>query len=302
MIELTTHTITGRRDGPHLLILGGVHGDEYEPILIARELAKTITPDQLAGRLTIVPCVNEPAMAANARCGPDGLDLARTCPGDANGSITQQIAHAVSQLIRSADYLIDMHTGGRALFMAELSGYMLHQNKSVREKQERMAEAFGAPIIWATSDALNGRTLSVARDANVPAIYTEFGGGSGVNGDVMKSYRNGCRSVMAALGMLSETQPTSQTKHRIIDTRSGSGVLQVQHPSPSAGIFVPSAILGSPICRGETIGVVSDIATDREHTVSAADDGVVVGLRVLPSVQPGDALAAIAVHHPGEST
>lgn len=302
MTQLATHTITGRRDGPHLLILGGVHGDEYEPVLVARELARMIAPDQLAGRLTIAPCVNEPAMAANARCGPDGLDLARTCPGDANGSITQQIAHAVSQLIHSADYLIDMHTGGRALFMAELSGYMLHQDKSVREKQQQMAEAFGAPIIWATSDALNGRTLSVARDANVPAIYVEFGGGSGVNAEVMTTYRNGCRGVMAALEMLEDAPPPKRIKHRIIDPRNGSGVLQVQHPAPSAGIFVPSAILGTPIRTGESIGVVTEIATDREHEIAAADDGVLVALRVLPSVQTGDALGAVAVHHPGETS
>lgn len=47
-----------------------------------------------------------------------------------------------------------------------------------------MARAFGLPLIWGTDPTLPGRSLSVARDANVPAIYAEYLGGGRLNSGV----------------------------------------------------------------------------------------------------------------------
>src|SRR6185312_11124014 len=91
-IQLKSKTFGGRADGPRLLITGGVHGDEFEPMVAIRQLAALIQPAELKGTITLIPLVNEPAFEVRARCGPDGLDLARTCPGQPDGSITQQIA------------------------------------------------------------------------------------------------------------------------------------------------------------------------------------------------------------------
>src|SRR5947207_2627633 len=120
---LTVETVVGRRPGPHLLITAGVHGDEWEPMVAARELARQIQPDALAGRLTIIPIVNEPAYRCGERVGEDGMDLARVCPGRPDGGMTERIAHEFSELIRSADYYIDLHTGGLRLRIWPLAGY-----------------------------------------------------------------------------------------------------------------------------------------------------------------------------------
>ena len=40
------------RAGPHLLITGGVHGDEYEPMEAIRRLIREIDPSRLRGELT----------------------------------------------------------------------------------------------------------------------------------------------------------------------------------------------------------------------------------------------------------
>ncbi|MFM2095927.1 MAG: hypothetical protein RIS70_3051, partial [Planctomycetota bacterium] len=87
-MELQAIEIPGRRSGPHLLITGGVHGDEFEPMVAIRRLAGAVSPDSLAGRLTLIPVVNEAAFARGTRAAEDNLDLARTCPGRADGSVT----------------------------------------------------------------------------------------------------------------------------------------------------------------------------------------------------------------------
>src|SRR5437762_7120332 len=138
-LRLKSETIVGQHSGPHLLITGGVHGDEFEPMAAIRRLVSSIDAASLCGRLTLVPVVNEAAFARGSRVAEDGLDLARTCLGRADGSITEQTAHALSELIRTADYYIDLHTGGLALAVWPLAGYMLHPDVDVLAKQRAMA-------------------------------------------------------------------------------------------------------------------------------------------------------------------
>src|SRR6185436_13956593 len=111
-MQLSARHIIGNHPGPHLLITGGVHGNEFEPMAAARRLIRLIDPSELRGRVTLVPVVNESAFERGERTADDGLDLARTCPGRADGSITERIAHALSELIRTADYYTDLHSGG----------------------------------------------------------------------------------------------------------------------------------------------------------------------------------------------
>src|ERR1043166_8081406 len=112
---IRSEVIAGQGSGPHLLITGGVHGDEFEPPLAIRRLMQH--PDLAAGRgrVTLVPVANEAAFARDQRVAEDGLDLARTCPGRADGSVTERTAWALAELIRTADYYIDLHTGGTTL-------------------------------------------------------------------------------------------------------------------------------------------------------------------------------------------
>ena len=87
-IKLKSITITGNSPGPKLLILGGIHGDEFESMWAIRRLKETLVPDALNGSITLIPIVNEGAFWLGQRTAEDGLDLARTCPGKENGSTT----------------------------------------------------------------------------------------------------------------------------------------------------------------------------------------------------------------------
>ena len=145
--NLKVQEIAGKSAGPHLLITGGVHGDEFEPIAAIRSVSRLFAEQTeqgalLNGRLSLVSCVNEEAFLLGRRCASDGLDLARTCPGRSDGSITERTAWALSDLIRSADYYIDLHTGGTEFSIYPLAGYMLHPAPEVLESQRRMARAF----------------------------------------------------------------------------------------------------------------------------------------------------------------
>ncbi len=293
-MELTTLTLGGRGDGPHVLISGGVHGDEFEPMAALRRLGADLAQRTLRGRLTLIPVVNEDAFRLGQRVGSDGLDLARVCPGRSDGSITERVAHALSGLIRSADIYLDLHTGGTKLTVQPLSGYLLHADPDVCTRQRRLAKVFGLPIVWGTDASLEGRSLSVARDAQVPAIYVESLGGGPFHPQGVTALKNGCLNVLADLGMIDDEVHWPESEPLVVeDDRVNSGFLQIQHRAPVQGFFEPAVELGQSIRKGDVLGTISDLLGRHVVTVRAEQSGLLIVLHTFCRVSEGDGLAVV---------
>ena len=236
-----------------------------------------------------------------SRSAEDDLDLARTCPGNPKGSVTERTAYALAELIRSADYYVDLHSGGMTMRLLPMVGYMLHADRAVLEAQRRMARAFNLPVVWGTTARLEGRSLSVARDAGVPAIYAEYGGGGECDPRGVQAYVEGCLNVAAELGMINRPAIKSVVRYVVEDDREQSGYLQMQHPAPRQGFFDPAVELGVTLERGQPLGWVVDPSDQGRATVYPTESGTVLMLRCLPRVGAGDALAAILpISEPGE--
>jgi predicted deacylase len=302
-VALALERFVGSAPGPRVLITGGVHGDEFEPMAAIRRLiARFHSAPPLRGKVTLVPVVNEPAFRRGCRVANDGLDLARTCPGRADGSVTERIAHELSQLIRDADHYIDLHTGGTRLRVLPLVGYTLHPVAAVLEAQRRMARAFGLPVVWGTDPNLEGRSLSVARDANVPAIYAEYMGGGGCDPEGVDAYVAGCRRVLAEVGVLAGALPATDLSPLVVeDSRPGSGHMQVNHPSPCEGFFEPAVALGHRVRSGELLGTVTDVLGRERVPLSATHGGVVIVLHTFARVEAGAGLVVILPTDGGSS-
>lgn len=292
-MQLQTREIVGQQPGPHLLITAGVHGDEFEPMAAVRRLMTAIDSQALRGKLTLVPVVNESAFRLGRRTGEDGKDLARTCPGRADGSLTEQVAFALSALIRSANFYIDLHTGGTGLMVLPLCGYTLHPDPNVLAVQRRMAQVFGLDVAWGTDPNLDGRSLSVARDANVPAIYCEYLGGGRCDPTGIDAYVRGCLNVMIELGLLDDTPDIPFPPLIVEDHRPGAGHMQINHPSPCDGFFEATVTLGQRLCIGDLIGTVCDVLGQRVERIESRYTGVVIVLQTFPTVSAGASVAVV---------
>ncbi len=298
MVEILKREIIGQHDGPHLLITGGVHGDEFEPMRAIRRVGAVVTPDALHGRLTLVPVANEAAFLRGTRTAEDLLDLARTCPGKPDGTITERTAFALSQLIRTADYYIDLHTGGNTMSVWPLVGYKLVPDERMLDAQRRMARAFNLPLVWGTDYRLEGRTLSVARDAQIPSIYAEYLGSGLCDQNGVDAYVDGCLNVMAELQMLDAASLphhplTSRIEYEVDDYRESAGHMQIRNQSPCTGFFEPAVTLGQTIAAGDPLGDVCNTLGTERITVRANEGGIVIVLRTFSRVMQGDALAVI---------
>lgn len=292
-------TLTFGEGRPRALITAGVHGDEYEPILAVRRLAKILADMSLQGSVQMVPLVNPGAFARRTRIGDDEKDLARTCPGDPNGSVTERIADEISALVRDADLFIDLHTGGIALQLTPLSGYVMHSDPEILDKQRDMALAFNVPLIWGSSPLLNGRTLSVARDANVPAIYAEWGGGAPVDPRGVEDYVAGCLNVLGLWKIIEREEPESKIEWVVEEDHDTSGELTLAHRAPFDGLFDCQVGLGQIVEEGQLVGVVFEPDGEQEQEIHAELGGMVICLRAVAQVKAGDSLATI-LELPGE--
>src|SRR5690606_19358831 len=296
-----TKVIDSKEAGPKGLVIAGVHGDEYEPVFAVQRLIRELEGKLVSGSVALIPVVNTSAFFSSSRAGEDGLDLARTCPGDESGTRTERVAAAISEKIRNSDFLIDMHTGGNLFAIAPLAGYMLHPSRHVLSAQREMAVAFNLSIIWGTHAGLDGRTLSVARDAGIPSIYTETGGGGSKDPRFVEMLFQGCLNVLAHFGMLEEKKREPKVQYIVEDNTAESGHLQVMYPSPVTGIFQPVVKLNETVKKGQTIGLLCDLDGTTLSHITAEQAGLLFLLREVPSVKKGDALAGILpIERPGK--
>src|SRR5665213_3290099 len=111
---VTVLTVRGSRPGPTLVLLSGVHGDEWEGVAAVGRITRLSREGEIRGAGRSVAVCNELAFGAMGRTTPaDGQDLARCFPGDSSGSVTERVAAVIAdQVIRAADFLIDLHSAG----------------------------------------------------------------------------------------------------------------------------------------------------------------------------------------------
>ena len=91
--------------------------DEYEGQVALSKLINQLNPEEIQGRVIILPMANFPAAKAGLRTSPiDEQNLNRSYPGDPDGSPSFMIARYIeSQLLSISDYCLDLHSGGSSL-------------------------------------------------------------------------------------------------------------------------------------------------------------------------------------------
>lgn len=103
--ETPLYEIDAPQDGPTAMVFGGVHGDEYNGIEVAHEVANWY-PD--AGTLVVIPETNRVAVENNARNGING-DLNRHFPAD--GKPVSKLARGIWDAVEryNPDVVLDLH-------------------------------------------------------------------------------------------------------------------------------------------------------------------------------------------------
>lgn len=288
----TITTMRGRQPGPSVALLGGVHGDEDEGVLAVLRVLDELRDAELTGTVNAVAIANPAAWAAQSRVSPlDGGNLARCFPGAGESGPTSALAADITaHLIEGADLVIDLHSAGVRYRMPLLCGFV--SDVAGADRSRRAAEAFSPPLIWKHTNAAPGRSLSVAADLGVPAIYAECAGGGSIRHRELDAYVSGVLSVLADLGML----PTGYRAGGPDAPRwvFGAGDLDAGMQSKRDGLFASTVNAGDVVALDDEIGRCYDYQGCLVEIVRAPRRGVVMFLRRQARTQVDDVLFVLA--------
>jgi len=287
-------------DGPDVLMQAGNHGDEWEGQIGLGNLIRSLQPKDIKGRLVILPSANFPAAMAGQRTSPiDDGNLNRTFPGNADGTITEQIAHFIEHvLLPTFDYSFDFHSGGSSLTYIPSALAARQGDRERMQKVVGMLKAFGAPVSYlAAIPQGGGRTFtSASYRQGVISMGTELGGGGLVTPHSLKVAQDGMRRVLAHIGLLQGPVP-APTPTRL--TEIGGDDYYVY--APDGGLFEPLVELGDEVKAGQPAARIHFHHTPwREpETVPFKRAGLVLCKRVPARCERGDCLFHLATDTDG---
>lgn len=289
--------------GPTALLVAGTHGDEYEGQVVLHRLLRDTPPEEVTGRLIVLPALNLPAVRGAARVSPlDGGNLNRLYPGSPSGGPTQQIAHAVvSGLLPHADLALDLHSGGSTSHYLPSAFVYEGPDPAAWDAKRRLTGLLGMPWAMTVPERFEPGSFSSAADrAGVPMISTELGGGGEVDPLIVEQAVHGLRRVLEGAGVLAPSGRTpSPPATRWIALGEDCAVL-----TPARGLFEPLARLGSRVAEGELLGRIHPVEElDRASVpVVAHRDGLVAVVRRPPLVELGDCLYHLADESGSDAT
>ncbi len=287
-------------EGPDVLMQAGNHGDEWEGQIGLGNLIRALEPKDIKGRLVILPSANFPAAMAGQRTSPiDEGNLNRSFPGNAEGTITEQIAHFIEHvLLPTFDYSFDFHSGGSSLAYIPSALAPRNPDPERMKKVVGMLKAFGAPVSYlAAAPQGGGRTFtSASARQGVIAMGTELGGGGLVTPHSLKVAEDGMRRVLAHIGLLQGPVP-APTPTRL--TEIGGDDYYVY--ASDGGLFEPLVNLGDEVTSGQPAARIHFHHTPwrTPETLTFKRAGLVLCKRIPARCERGDCLFHLATDIPG---
>ena len=292
-------TVIANGAGPTVLVTGGNHGDEYQGQIAAMKLAREVTPEQVTGRLILIPSLNFPAARAATRLSPiDGMNLNRAFPGTAEGPVTSQIAHYMTTvLFPLSDVVIDIHSGGRSVQFVPCAHMHLVADREQRSRMFAAMMAWGTDFAFLYADIAGTGLLPVeAENQGKLVVTTELGGSEFIPASVHRIAHDGLRNVLVHVGLLKGVVQTRAALGKPPSILTQALNREDYVLAPESGIFELCVEIGAPVKRGDIVGAIHHLERpDRAaEKIVSQSEGYLVATRAPCLTQQGDCVAVIA--------
>jgi predicted deacylase len=278
-IEHPAFEARGARDGPHVALIGGVHGCEYSSIAAVIRFMNELETAELAGSITAVPVVSMQSFRQRSPfvVPEDGKNLNRCFPGTYEGTYTDALARSIfDELIAPADALIDLHGGD---LVEALEPFAIYDASPVEDRARALAVAFGLPYVVREDpgDGLAGMTCSAAAGAGIPAIIAEAGGFGQLDREAVELLVGGTRNALRSLEMLPGPVDPPRTDMRLVGAFDW---LRCRR----GGFWEAAVVAGEEVSEGQLLGRVTSLHGEVGEEIHAPRDGVVLFLTTSAAV------------------
>lgn len=279
-LEINITVSRSVHEGPVLLLMGAMHGDEINGTEVVRRMIESQWHRPVRGTTICIPIINIYGFISSSRYVPDGKDVNRSFPGNPRGSLASRVAHYLTRdVIPKIDYGVDFHTGG-----ASRVNYPQIRGVLSDPDVVNMARAFNAPFTIDARYRPGSLRQWAARRGKKILVYE--GGESGRFDELaIAEGIEGTLRLMQYLNMRDDAPPAPSPTRTI---RHTSWVRAAY-----SGIFLTSVAPGQEVDRGQELGTLNDPYGDFRQPIRSTTAGFVVGLNQNPVVHQGDALMHI---------
>lgn len=294
-LQLPISIIKGVTDGPVFALLAGVHGNEYPPIISTQAILQEIDPKALKGTLVIIPITNKGSFFKRTPyINPqDNKNLNNSFPGNPTGSITEQIAHFITEnIIKVSDIFLDIHGGDSP---EDLIPFVCYYNNEKKPEQTALAKRLSkeSGFDYVIEYPYNLKDSDPAKYAFKQAVKNGKTGLSiecGKLGIVQKEnvtlIKKGVYNMLASLGMYKKGEGPSKNIKFLNN--------QTYLSARQSGVFYSNYKAGDSIQKGEVVGYTTDEFGVIIEKHKASNDGIILYMLATPPVNRGDTILCIS--------
>jgi len=279
LLEIPVATITGSKPGPTFAVTAGMHGGEYPGVLAAQKLIQTVKPENLSGRLIVVPVISTQAfMLRNMQLSPiDQREAHYLIPGNANGSYTEFLLDVLFSIIKDANYLIDMHAGEIAQALVPWVPVPMVGTEKVQQDSKAIAEGFRVPYLELRPNRERiPPYVAFLAEKGIANVWSEVGkNGLAPPGDVAIQY-DGAIAALQTFGML-PGRP-ARPPHKWI------GQQRVTVTAQQSGVWYPAVKEGDIVENGQFLGELKDYFGKTTERYTAPFRGIVLYYWSSPAI------------------
>ena len=284
-IRIPIVLVNGKQPGKTLYIQAISDGNELNGIAVIHEILNHITPENISGKLIIVPVVNVHAFHAKQAYSPvDNVKMNRCFPGRPEGTSSQRIAHQLFEsAIKNADYCIDLHQGGVHPMIDEVRvrvGKKHEQHSACME----LARVFGIGYIL-DQKGPKGQLAQAAPDIGIPTIDPELGGTHGWDTTSINKGVHGVLNVLKHYQFINGT-PEIPDKQIVVNKF-------ITIVSNKGGFVYYKANLSDQLQARQPIAEIRDVFGNLTDVVRAPEEGVFWSHPTYPMVASGGIIGKI---------
>jgi len=286
-VRLPIVLINGRHPGKTLYIQAISDGDELNGIAVIHKILRTITPEQLHGKIIAVPIVNFHAFHAKQAFSPvDNRKMNRCFPGRRDGTSSERIAyHLFHQAVQQADYCLDLHQGGVQPMIDEVR-VRVDQKHTLHKACLELARVFGIGHIL-DQKGPKGQLAQAAPEIGIPTIDPELGGCHGWDGASIAKGVRGVLNILKYYGFI-EGEPKLPDRQIIVDKF-------VSLCSDQGGFVYYQVDLYDQVEAYQPIAEICDVFGHLRETIRAPESGIFWSRPVYPMVASGESIGKIGI-------
>lgn len=289
-LKIVKNRMEGKNPGfRRIVIVSGIHGDEFEGQYISYEIARRIneSPELLQGTVEIYPALNPLGLDIASRVIPKAdMDMNRIFPGDEKGTVMEKVAAAIVGDIAGADICLDIHASN--IFIREIPQVRI--SEEFADRLLPYARLLNVDMVWTNaSETVHESTLAHSMNMlGVPAMVIELGMGTRISRRFGNQVVDGIFHLMREMGVWSG--PEGKIQYPVISTDGEVEFIR----SRVTGVFLPEIAHNHYVKTGDKLGeIVSPLEGTVLDEIVAEKSGLVFSLREYPFVREGSLLLRI---------